>query len=104
MLHVLHKRIEIDVAVSQMTQADAVADTEWLDCWLNFCHLWNETEKLIACHLDPFFVASTAPASIGEASSDTEVTETWRRGFCGAVVGNTLSTSLLEVPSVFLTQ
>ena len=30
-----YRRIAIDVAVSQVIQADAVADIEWLDCWLN---------------------------------------------------------------------
>ena len=39
--------IEIDVAVSQVTQAEAVTDIEWLDRWLNFCHLGNATENIL---------------------------------------------------------
>ena len=30
------RRTEIDVAVSQVIQAAAVTDREWLDCWPNF--------------------------------------------------------------------
>ena len=44
------RRIEIDVTVSQVIHADAVADIEWSDCWLNFCDLWNVIKKLIVCY------------------------------------------------------